>query len=782
MWPFKKKTRQRRLEVRKSTPAAGASLWLRFCQSGGIGSILLAALFYAAALLMDVYPAEPLPYRVGQYVPQDIHARVPFSVRSEKQLREQLDQIPAQTPRVYVLNKELEQEIVRELRDLPVRLTAATRPADLEALKVPATQPSEGLWRRLSRQEEVQLYLSRLEPLREGLRHLPIVRPEATHGLDPIIVRMGQQSRSLPPPELISTENTALIKQEVKELTEPFDPAVQDYLRAYLQQKLTRAPPVPLYQESGPARQQLIQEQIDKLRANPPTEQIQAGQRLVQASRRIGPEGPVVAELSQQDLELLRAERRAYQANLDETAPWVRAGQTFGRAGTLLVLTLLMCFYIARYRREIASDHVQGLRIVLLLVLMLALTRLMTDVLQWNPMAAVLTVLMTGIMLTIVYDQRFALAMGTAMTVLVMVQLREGLETALALLTGLFVGVFLLREVRTRTKLIQVSAVAAAAVCVAVWVSALAKGLPWGFAVIDSLWGAGFVLLAGFLLQGLLPLVEYLFGVATSMTLLEWCDASKPLLKLLAMEAPGTYNHSLQLGTMCEAAAESIGARGLLARVGAYYHDIGKVNKPDYFVENQAGLPSKHTKLSPAMSLLIITAHVKDGLELARQYNLPRVLWEFISTHHGTTLVQYFYHAASEQRKADAERAPDEVEFRYPGPKPHNKEAAILMLADAAESSVRSMSEPTPGRIENQVHAMISRRLMDNQLDNCDLTLREVHLIEDSLIKSLASMYHSRIAYPTPAGQKPSAAEIQRAAAEKAAAEKAEKEKTGAGA
>ena len=173
------------------------------------------------------------------------------------------------------------------------------------------------------------------------------------------------------------------------------------------------------------------------------------------------------------------------------------------------------------------------------------------------------------------------------------------------------------------------------------------------------------------------------------------------------------------------------------------------------------------------MSLLIIIGHVKDGIELAREYSLPRALHEFIATHHGTTLVQYFYHAAAEQRKSDTDRAPDEVEYRYPGPKPRSKEAAVLMLADAAESSVRAMSEPTPGRIENQVGAMVSRRLMDGQLDgarpwsrlmdgqldDCELTLREVHQIETSLIKSLCSVYHSRISYPTPPGEKPSAAE-----------------------
>jgi len=183
--------------------------------------------------------------------------------------------------------------------------------------------------------------------------------------------------------------------------------------------------------------------------------------------------------------------------------------------------------------------------------------------------------------------------------------------------------------------------------------------------------------------------------------------------------------------------------------VGAYYHDIGKINKPEYFVENQLGSPSKHNKLSPAMSLLIITGHVKDGIELAREYGLPPVLYEFIATHHGTTLVQYFYHAATEQRRAaGSDRAPEEVEFRYPGPKPRSKECAILMLADASESSVRAMPEPTAGRIEMQAHAIVSQRLMDGQLDECDLTLREVHEIEKSLVKSLCGIYHGRIAYP----------------------------------
>ncbi len=167
-------------------------------------------------------------------------------------------------------------------------------------------------------------------------------------------------------------------------------------------------------------------------------------------------------------------------------------------------------------------------------------------------------------------------------------------------------------------------------------------------------------------------------------------------------------------------------------------------------MENQFDSPSKHAKLSPAMSLLIITGHVKDGLEMAREYGLPPVLHEFITCHHGTTLVQYFYHAATEQRRVGGmERLPEEIEFRYGGPKPRSKEVAILMLADATESAVRAMSDPTPNRIEAQAHAIITARLMDGQLDECELTLREVHQIEDSLVKSLCGMYHGRIAYPT---------------------------------
>jgi hypothetical protein len=274
----------------------------------------------------------------------------------------------------------------------------------------------------------------------------------------------------------------------------------------------------------------------------------------------------------------------------------------------------------------------------------------------------------------------------------------------------------------------------------------------------------------GFLVLGILPSFERLFDVTTGMKLVELRDTSQPLLRQLQQLAPGTYNHSLQVANIAEAAADSIGADSLLVYVGALYHDIGKMNKPEYFIENQSGGVNKHKKLRPAMSLLVIIGHVKDGIELAREYALPRALIHFIESHHGTTLVEYFYHAAKSQAEADDKGSVDEVEFRYPGPKPRTREAAILMLSDAVESATRAMAEPHPSRIENLVRELSRRRLLDGQFDECGLSFRELHRIEDAVIARLCAIHHGRISYPSgsretrPAEEAPPAPRPQRAA------------------
>ena len=480
----------------------------------------------------------------------------------------------------------------------------------------------------------------------------------------------------------------------------------------------------------------------------PSNRDFKRGQMLVNAGNISGSNGLGTRALTQSQLALLRAEHDEYIGMEKLTNPFRYYGRQASRAAILLLITVLLFTYTGRYYPKILSDRWGCFTLVIAMLLMLAINKGMAVTLGWNHHLIILPVVIAAMIITITHEQRYALAAGSLLAGIMVLQLRGGMGMLIVAVTALAVTVIQLKEIRTRTRLTEIAAVTAIITALVVLAKDLAEGIPLSFSGVDILWAGGGALVAGFLVQGALPLIEKLFRIATSMTLLEWCDDSKPLRKRLSLEASGTYNHSLQLGAMCESAADSIGANGLLARVGAYYHDIGKINKPEYFAENETGGMSKHEKLSPAMSLLIILGHVKDGVELAHEYNLPAVLHEFIAAHHGTTLVQFFYHAATQQRKSDTDRAPDEVEFRYPGPKPHLKEAAILMLADASESSVRAMAAPTPGNIESQVHSVVSQRLMDGQLDQCELTLAQVHKIETSMVKSLCSIYHSRIAYP----------------------------------
>ena len=250
-------------------------------------------------------------------------------------------------------------------------------------------------------------------------------------------------------------------------------------------------------------------------------------------------------------------------------------------------------------------------------------------------------------------------------------------------------------------------------------------------------------------MTGLLPFVERAFGVLTDLSLLELGDVAHPLLQELVRRAPSTYNHSVTVGSIAEAAAESIHARGLLVRVGAYFHDIGKMLKPGYFVENQGEGASAHDDLVPTMSTLVIIAHIKDGANLARQHGIPQPIIDLIEQHHGTTLVDFFYGKAHEQKQSDPNGGEvDQSSYQYPGPKPQTKEAAVLMLADGVESASRTLVDPTPARIERLVREVAERRLHGGQFDESGLTLRELRTIEKSLAMSLISIYHGRIKYP----------------------------------
>ena len=446
------------------------------------------------------------------------------------------------------------------------------------------------------------------------------------------------------------------------------------------------------------------------------------------------------------------------------TGPW-KGLYFFALVLVVVFATAAMGVYLAHYKPRILSNHTRTAAVGVLLLVALVVG-ILFGTLHLPAMLLLIPGLIVPIILTITYNQRIALGLGWFFAVLLILTTTGALRAEadfadlfsvfVVLVTATTVAVFLLGEIRSRSKLIEVGIITGIAAAVAVWLMGLIIKYPQLASVdtsyataIDILKDSFLAMLAaiavGLVIQGILPLIERVFRVATSMTLLECCDASRPLLKRLALEAPGTYNHSLQIGTIAEMAAEAIGANGLLCRVGSYYHDVGKISKPDYFVENRGPQFSKHDKLSPTMSSLVILGHVKDGLAIAREYGLPRVLHQFIEQHHGTTLLEFFYHEAC---KREPDRDIRDTEFRHAGPKPQTPEAGIVMLADSVESAVRALPEPNANRIELTVHNLLMKRLMDGQFDECDLTLRQLHIIEEKLIKSLCSVYHARVAYP----------------------------------
>lgn len=253
--------------------------------------------------------------------------------------------------------------------------------------------------------------------------------------------------------------------------------------------------------------------------------------------------------------------------------------------------------------------------------------------------------------------------------------------------------------------------------------------------------------LSAVLAIGSIPFLEHIFKITSPIRLLELANPGNPLLRRLQIEAPGTYHHSIMVGNLAEAAAEGIGADVLWVRVGSYYHDIGKIKRPYFFVENQFAQDNPHEKLNPSLSTLIITYHVKEGAEIGREHGLPDKLIEIIEQHHGTDLVRYFYKRASESLQGEKEALIEE-DFRYEGPKPQSKEAALVMLADSVEAAVKSLPKPTPAKIETVIHKIIQERLEDGQFDECNLTLKDLNLVKKSFIKVLGGLFHNRIEYP----------------------------------
>ncbi|MHC4941425.1 MAG: HD family phosphohydrolase [Planctomycetota bacterium] len=419
---------------------------------------------------------------------------------------------------------------------------------------------------------------------------------------------------------------------------------------------------------------------------------------------------------------------------------------------SVLVLTTHFLFscYIIRFQREVFEDMGRFMMVLVLSLLLVAFVR-MTLVLEWwSPYFIPLS--FVSVILAIIINQRFAVEMTGILllhTCLCLHGYDELLKIILYLFTGSLTGILLSGGIRKRSKLINVGLlIGVIHVLVLASLSFFMNELNSPMAITRDLF-RGFIhgAVVGFLLTGFLPFIEFLLGTVTEISLLELSNQNEqPLLRKLLIEAPGTHHHSFVVGILSEAAAETIGANALLCRVGAYFHDIGKINKPEYFIENSGEATVKHNLLNPEMSTLIITAHTKDGLEMANYYALPKAIQAFITEHHGTSAVEYFYREALARSEEDTRVSRDT--FRYPGPRPRSKETAIVMLADSVEAATRSLTEPTPGRIQTQIHEVLMNKLADGQLDESPLTLRDLRRIEEAFFQVAVGIFHKRPVLP----------------------------------
>ncbi len=722
------------------------------------GALAIWAGFYVTALFILLWGNDSMPWRLGQRIDQDVTARVAFEYENQLSTQQAKRAARDSAPDVYLFNDAVVETVFQRLQQLLDQPeSAAPRPAGSGARERLSAEVLDALRKYAADDAGKAAYADVLAKLRNQFGNLYIASSRKDslrrEGLQPpvsILRPAVGPDRKVISSDLVPVTDRESVQKVIEQTVAAVAPAsIKDVMVATIERVLLG---------SRPEEAQALW-QYDQLATGREMKEAEASVRRVMDTYRAGdpiipiPAGKLSVELGEQELPLLRAEHESF-LRAQKTDPVLRRERLLtdiGMAVVVLLITLALVSYTVLYQARVLHRPVRVLGIVCLLLAMILLSRL-NERAQYPydlPVEfAVAFVVIATALLTIAYDQRLALGVAGNLAILATLASRGDFALFVTVLSAAGVVIFSLREIRSRSKVIVVGVVAALTAFTASASMGLIQAQDPKYLLVHALAAGAAAIGAGFFVQGILPNFERLFGVATSITMLEWSDASRPLLRRLAQEAPGTYSHSLLLSQMAEEAANAIGANGLLARVGALYHDIGKITKAEYFVENQEARMNRHERLSPTMSLLIIVGHVKDGVEMARAYGLPRVLHQFIAEHHGTTVVRYFHHAANELAARKKDREIPDTEFRYPGPKPRSKETAILMLCDGCEGSVRALSEPTPGRIESTVHHVLMDRLTDGQFDECDITLRELHLVEQSLVKNLAAIHHGRIKYP----------------------------------
>lgn len=713
---------------------------------------ILSILYIGVAILFItilLYPSRPVFYAdlsVGEVAPRNIKAPYDFYYEDRISTEEKKYQVEFQSPPVYDYDVNQRDRLIDRSDFLfkEVDKIKADNKLSLEEKEKKVSELYQGKF--ASKGVQALLSLPSLQPLRNGVKGLlsmtmsKVVYEDADllyykdrGGI--LVLKLGQKGKK---PErefknFVALEQAKSYINSSAKMIFPQRPE-QGALAAEIANVLIE-PNLTFNKRASEEQKEIIRKQVEPVKVL-----IQKGEMIVREGERV----------QEEHLQKLRALKiTSSQSNL-----WVTAGML------LLVSLVFLGFYlyIKKFQQELGFNSQQVLLFSSIFLVCTLIYRIFyylvkvlssqTTSLSLSSLQYCLPLALGGVLLAILFNIRLAIVGSVITGIFATIIVGGSFYYFIFSLAGAVVGAFSLTKYEQRTALIRSGLlIALANVYVVITINLLQQRL----STESFLYDLGMSFTSGILViifaSGILPPLEHFFGKTTDIKLIELSNLSHPALKQLIISAPGTYHHSIMVGSMAEAAAEAIGVNPLLSRVSAYFHDIGKVNKPAYFIENQMDSENRHDRLAPSMSSLILMSHLKEGLEMAQRYKLPAPIIDILRQHHGTSLITFFYQKARSQLKPNLEEI-NEADYRYPGPKPQTKEAAIVMLADAVEAASRTLTDATPARVQGLVQRIINNIFIDGQLDECNLTLKDLHSIAKSFVHILTAVFHHRVDYP----------------------------------
>ncbi len=673
---------------------------------------LAAFVFFVVLTLLvavDFMPRD-INLVVGQVSPINVFAPRSITFEDEAKTEEMRNLAAAQIKKQYIKDPQVSLDVQREVSTLVDEIGKIQSDSELDESE------------RVKRIKDAVPFTLSAGTLKQLARPDPESLARLKMGLNGMIARLMESEEGITQENIKEAENKLVTEIANLQMDSYYSELAAAMVKNYLR-------PNKFYDAEKTRRlQEAAREAVPPVMVS-----IKEGEKIIG-------EGEIVTEEHIAKLEALGLSRH--------TLP---VSAILGSALLVGLLMLVVLLYLYQQNRKIYNNpgHLYLLGIIVLGVLGVTKAIVAINFSQWPGFAALFGYLApiaaAGMLIAILLDSRLAVLVVAIMSFLLGLITGGQIRFAIVGLVGGMIGVYGVSKLSQRGDLARAGFYTGAANILVIAAMGLLTDTPVGLVITSSLiLGSVNGILSSILTNGAIPYLESAFGITSAVKLLELSNPGNPLLRRLQIEAPGTYHHSLLVGNLAESAADAVGGDSLLVRVAAYYHDIGKIKRPYFFIENQMG-ENPHDKIAPTLSTLILTSHVKDGVEMARENKLPQGITDIIEQHHGTSLCSFFYHKAVENNKNESV---NEEEFRYEGPKPQTKEAAIVMLADAVEAAIRSLQNRTPGRVEGLVHKIIRDKLMDGQLDESDLTLKDLDIIANSFIRVLSGIFHSRIEYP----------------------------------